>query len=166
MRSLWLGISYAPSQIIQRGASHPPVVRVDKHAPACQFDTRGVLGQNGSSKAHVASLRGSKAPMPLGDRSLPVQQRCSNPSKSSEILGKASFKKHAHLQVFCNHQKASANYLTAFARRRAGVRIPSAPPLDTCVLRDKPRNKDERPVAGGALVQRLCSNAKGEPAKA
>ena len=31
------------------------------------------------------------------------------------------------LQLFCNLQKAPAMYGAAFARRRSGVRIPSAP---------------------------------------
>ena len=35
--------------------------------------------------------------------------------------------KSSHLQVFCKLQKSSANYRTAFTRRRSGVRTPSAP---------------------------------------
>jgi len=47
-----------------------------------------------------------------------------------------------------------------------GVRLPSAPPVKTRVLQDKLWIKDERSVAGVALVQRPCSNAEGESAKA
>ncbi len=56
-----------------------------------------------------------------------VQQPCSNPGKSPEISGKAVTQKYRNLQAFCKLQKPLANYLTAFARRRSGVRIPSAP---------------------------------------
>jgi hypothetical protein len=51
-----------------------------------------------------------------------VQQPCSNPSKSPEMLGNASTQKHLDLQVFCNLQKPSANYHTAFTRQRSLVR--------------------------------------------
>src|SRR5215212_9438741 len=56
-----------------------------------------------------------------------VQQPCSNLSHSSETSGKLSVHKSLDLQEFCNHQKTPANYRAAFARRRSGVRIPSAP---------------------------------------
>jgi hypothetical protein len=56
-----------------------------------------------------------------------VQQPCSNLSESSEILGKVLTQKYALLQAFCKHQKARAKYCAAFARRRSGVRLPSAP---------------------------------------
>ena len=75
--------------------------------------------------------------------------------------GKVSCAKYEHLQQFCKPRKGSANYRTTFARRRSGVRIPSAPLLKTCVLQDKLRIKDERPAASGALVQRPCSTRVG-----
>jgi uncharacterized membrane protein YphA (DoxX/SURF4 family) len=59
---------------------------------------------------------------------------CSNPSESPEIPGKASRQKYGNLQAFCNLQKPPANYHTAFARRRSGVRIPSAPLSKLAVL--------------------------------
>jgi hypothetical protein len=59
-----------------------------------------------------------------------VQQPCSNPSKSPEILRKVPMSKYVYLQEFCKLQKLLANYLAAFARRRAWVRIPSAPLLN------------------------------------
>ena len=54
-----------------------------------------------------------------------VQQPCSNPSRSPEMLGKASTRKSAYLQGFCKLQKPLAKYRAAFARRRSGVRSPS-----------------------------------------
>ena len=56
-----------------------------------------------------------------------VQQPCSNPDEYPEKWGKVSSSKYAHLQQFCKLQKSPANYGAAFARRRSGVRIPSAP---------------------------------------
>jgi hypothetical protein len=56
-----------------------------------------------------------------------VQQPCSNPGKSPEMSRKASLSEYLHLQAFCKPRKGPANYLAAFARRRAWVRIPSAP---------------------------------------
>src|SRR5215216_3873111 len=56
-----------------------------------------------------------------------VQQPCSNPSKSPDMLRIASKQKYSNLQAFCKLQKPLAKYLAAFARRRSGVRIPSAP---------------------------------------
>jgi hypothetical protein len=43
------------------------------------------------------------------------------------MLGKASTQKHDNLQAFCKLPKGLATYRTALARRRPGVRIPSAP---------------------------------------
>jgi hypothetical protein len=59
--------------------------------------------------------------------SVVVQQPCSNLSKYPETLRKASTRKYSDLQVFCKLQKALEKYRAAFARRRSGVRIPSAP---------------------------------------
>jgi hypothetical protein len=56
-----------------------------------------------------------------------VQQPCSNPSESPETLRNAPMGKYGYLQVFCKLQNAPANYCAAFARRRAWVRISSAP---------------------------------------
>jgi hypothetical protein len=56
-----------------------------------------------------------------------VQQPCSNPSKYSDMLGKASKQKYSCLQLFCKLLKDPAKYGGAFARRKPGIRIPSAP---------------------------------------
>jgi hypothetical protein len=56
-----------------------------------------------------------------------VQQPCSNPGKSPETLRNAPMGKYVNLQAFCKLQKPLAIYHAAFARRRSGVRIPSAP---------------------------------------
>jgi hypothetical protein len=56
-----------------------------------------------------------------------VQQPCSNVSESPELSGKALTQKYGDLQGFCKLLNALAKYCAAFARRRAWVRIPSAP---------------------------------------
>jgi hypothetical protein len=69
-------------------------------------------------------------------KTLYVQQPCSNPSKSPETSGKVSCRKYTRLQLFCKLQKCAAKYRAAFARRRSGVRIPSAP-LKKCQFAGK-----------------------------
>jgi hypothetical protein len=81
-----------------------------------------------------------------------VQQPCSNPSKSPEMLGNASTQKYCHLQVFCKLQKPLAKYLAAFARRRPGVRIPSAPLWNYADLQVK-RGESRRPLLAGEAVR-------------
>jgi hypothetical protein len=120
--------------IVHRGASPPHVVRVDKHAMSCKLDTRGALGQNERSKARVGYFCSLEGPMRLSNRPNLVQQPCSNPGKTPEISGKALEQKYACLQVFCKLWKAPAKYRAAFARRRSGVRIPSAPLLEYAAL--------------------------------
>src|SRR4029453_5016498 len=56
-----------------------------------------------------------------------VQQPCSNPTKPPETLRKVLAKENCYLQQFCKLQNAPANYLAAFARWRAWVRISSSP---------------------------------------
>ena len=51
-------------------------------------------------------------------------------------------------------------YLSAFARRRSGVRIPSAPLLKDVDLQEKLEPKMSFLTASGALVQQPCSNAE------
>jgi hypothetical protein len=89
-----------------------------------------------------------------------VQQPCSNPSESPEILGKVLTQKYALLQAFCKHLKASAKYCAAFARRRSGVRIPSAPLFKYRHLQGKLQPRIYTPIASRALVQQRG----GEPA--
>jgi hypothetical protein len=60
---------------------------------------------------------------------------CSNLSKYPAAFRKAPMSKYGDLQAFCKLQNPLANYLAAFARRRAGVRIPSAPPCKMVVCR-------------------------------
>jgi hypothetical protein len=43
-----------------------------------------------------------------------VQQPCSNPSKSPELLEKELMQKYDDLQEFCKLQKSPANYHAAF----------------------------------------------------
>src|SRR5215212_6277513 len=70
--------------------------------------------------------REAKIKVPDTHRGL-VQEPCSNPSEHPEILRKPPQRKSASLQGFCKLWKLLANYRAAFARRRSGVRIPSAP---------------------------------------
>jgi hypothetical protein len=66
-----------------------------------------------------------------------VQQPCSNPSKSPELLRKASTQKYGCLQVFCKFQKSPANYLAAFTRQRSLVRTQHRPLSKIAVLQVK-----------------------------
>ena len=56
-----------------------------------------------------------------------VQQPCSNPSECPESLRKALCEEYAYLQLFRKPQKFVARYRADSARRRSGVRSPSAP---------------------------------------
>ena len=56
-----------------------------------------------------------------------VQQPCSNPSISPEMLRNAPTQKYSYLQAFCKPRKGPAKFRAASARRRAGGRFPSAP---------------------------------------
>jgi hypothetical protein len=87
-----------------------------------------------------------------------VQQPCSNLSKYPEIPGKAQAQKYLDLQLFCKPQKPPANYHIAFARRRSGVRIPSAPLLKERVLQVKHRGTKEAPrCVRGFVLQPYCN---------
>jgi hypothetical protein len=52
---------------------------------------------------------------------------CSNLSESPEKWGRTLALKYGYLQELYKFRKPLANYLTAIARWRAGIRIPSAP---------------------------------------
>src|SRR5919107_1298392 len=56
-----------------------------------------------------------------------VQQPCSNPSKSPEMLRKVPKQKYDDLQVFCKLQQSPANYRAAFTRQRSPVRSQHLP---------------------------------------
>jgi len=56
-----------------------------------------------------------------------VQQPCSNPSKSPEMLGNASTQKYGDLQAFCTLENLLANYRAAFTRQRSLVRSQHRP---------------------------------------
>ena len=93
----------------------------------------------GNSPTHEAPIKDSRR---LDEQRLSwilcgckPHHRCSNPSKCSDMLGKASKRKYSCLQVFCKLQKALAKCRAAFARRRSGVRIPSAPLLKVVICR-------------------------------
>src|SRR4028119_180131 len=99
--------------------------------------------------------------MQVGDRRLPVQQPCSNPSRRAETTRKAIEHKYACLQLFCKLRKGPAKCRAAFARRRPGVRVPSAPLSKCADLQVKLKIKNSSPIASQALVQQPCSNAEG-----
>jgi hypothetical protein len=58
-----------------------------------------------------------------------VQQPCSNPSKSPEMLRKrnALVQEYGYLQAFCTLKKPLANYCAAFTRQRTLVRSQHRP---------------------------------------
>jgi hypothetical protein len=70
------------------------------------------------------------------------------------MLGKVSTRKHDNLQGFCKLQKALANYCAAFARRRSGVRIPSAPLPKVSDLQVKRKESvDDKESSRGFVLQ-------------
>ena len=82
-----------------------------------------------------------------------VQQPCSNPSKSPEILRKVTSSECLYLQVFCTHLKTPANLRAALAWRRSGVRVPSGPRSLSVDLQVKREERKEAPACSRALVQ-------------
>ena len=84
-----------------------------------------------------------------------VQQPCSNPGKSIEMLGKVLSSECCHLQAFCTHLKTPANLRAALAWRRSRVRVSSGPLLFPLFagknLRESCRSR--------TLLVALCSNA-------
>jgi hypothetical protein len=83
-----------------------------------------------------------------------VQQPCSNPSKSPEMLRKAPSSECCHLQAFCTHLKTPANLRGALAWRRSGVQVPSGPLLFYGDLQVKREEQEKAPACSrGALVQ-------------
>ena len=66
-----------------------------------------------------------------------VHQSCGNPSKPTANQGKVLSKENCYLQELCKLQKSLARFISAFAWRRSGVRVPSAPLLKCAVLQAK-----------------------------
>src|SRR5215213_4929053 len=87
------------------------------------LSTSSARGPDAGSPPHAGQLHWRH------ESALTMQQSCSNPSKSPELLGKASKQKYNCLQVFCKTRNDLAKHHAAFARRRAGVRLPSGPLL-------------------------------------
>ena len=56
-----------------------------------------------------------------------VQQPCSNPGEQWRTSAITHKRKYAYLQEISNPSEQPRHYDSAFARRRSGVRIPSAP---------------------------------------
>ena len=99
-----------------------------------------------------------------------VQQPCSNPSKSPEMLRKVLSSECCHLQAFCTHLKIPANLRAALAWRRSRVRVSSGPLQKT--YRFAGKTSRARDGAGmlwgfGAATRRaylsLSSNTCGTP---
>jgi len=72
-----------------------------------------------------------------------VQQPCSNPGEQQRTFTKSLERNYAYLQVFLNTGEQPRYYESAFARRRSGVRIPSAPLQKTHILQVKYRKRKE-----------------------
>ena len=64
------------------------------------------------------------------------------------------------MRGFLNSSEPSRNRRAAFARRRSGVRIPSAPLKKIAVLQVKYALSRIAPTSTQALVQQPCSNTK------
>jgi hypothetical protein len=81
-----------------------------------------------------------------------VQQPCSNPSKSLEMLGNVSAQKYSNLQVFCKLWKPPG-------RRRLAMRFPQEPEAHAGKNNEGSGHRDRalehHPSSGGAEVQRL-----------
>ncbi len=60
--------------------------------------------------------------MRLRNRLNLVQQPCSNPGESLEMLRKELTQEYGYLRAFCKLQKRLANHRTAFTRQRSLVR--------------------------------------------
>jgi hypothetical protein len=80
-----------------------------------------------------------------------------NPHEQRRTSTKCAIKDSVNLQVFLNTREQLRRYGSDFARRRSGVRIPSAPLLKYVVLQQKYAHKRIR----YACVKSLCSNAEG-----
>ena len=102
-------------------------------------------------------------------KTLCVQQPCSNPSKSSEMLGKVSTQKDGYLREFCNLLKPLAKYRTAFTRQRSLVPTQHRPlyKLRGRLLVARDKGSAERPlvgdVSGGAAQGDFGSLRRGIP---
>src|SRR5215203_5284700 len=65
------------------------------------------------------------------------------------------------LQMFLDSCERPRRYGSDFARRRSGVRIPSAPLAKARVLQEKCKIQVSAAHASKAVVQQPCSNADG-----
>src|SRR5215217_7889759 len=66
-----------------------------------------------------------------------VQQPCSNPGEQRRTSTRTCKREYAYLQGFLNNSEQPRPYESALARRRSGVRIPSAPLLKYADLQVK-----------------------------
>jgi uncharacterized metal-binding protein len=137
--ALILSCTHHACTIGRVGFSAEPSVRIMRYR---SITLKSAVGLCRDARVHrfqypcsqqVAALHGCATECVCGarvQRETLVQQPCSNPSKYPETLRKASTRKYSDLQVFCKLQKALEKYRAAFARRRSGVQIPSAPLLE------------------------------------
>jgi hypothetical protein len=88
---------------------------------------------------------------------LRVQQPCSNPGEQRRTFTESLKREYAYLQVFLNISKQPRHYESAFAWRRSGVRIPSAPLEKYAVLQVKRESKMSTPNT----CRPVCSNPEG-----
>src|SRR5918997_446203 len=96
-----------------------------------------------------------------------VQQLCSNPSESPEMLRKVPTQKYGDLQEFCNLQKPPAYLHTAFTRQRTLVRAQHRPLCIHLGLQGKHKRSMTPPKPLQDLAQQPCSNAeRREPRRA
>jgi hypothetical protein len=89
-----------------------------------------------------------------------VQQPCSNPGKSPEMIGNASTQKYGDLQEICKLQNPPANYYTAFTRQRSLVRTQHRPSTNTSICRENVQSNRKPGLCLGSLGSEACSNAQ------
>ena len=160
-----MSITFCPSKVIGVSMESLPNVRVYAADPApMKSISIGPRDVRTSEKSpDDARLRGFQAAdrIAMAPELEPmhavtsVQQPCSNPSKSPEKAEKAPIQKYSSLQLFCKLRKCPAKYRAAFARRRSGGRIPSAPLKKQGFCRKNLGPK----MSARLLAASLCSNA-------
>jgi hypothetical protein len=84
-----------------------------------------------------------------------VQQPCSNPGEQGQTRTIAFWREYAYLQEYPNTRERLRCCESAFARRKSGVRIPSAPPIKWLkkALVGDPQHQDGDVVTGGLLLK-------------
>src|SRR5215211_1021303 len=89
-------------------------------------EVRGSSPLGSTSKTYLFAGKHRAKISPSGTRGLFVQQPCSNLGEQRRTLTTYSYRECCHLQAILNTYEQLRRRRTDFARRRSGVRIPSA----------------------------------------